>query len=124
MNTSTAQTKVTGDAEEEGEGGAPVAVDFAANALDAVPSQIAQIQKDLAQIKRLIQNRHPSLETGYLDAKAAAAYCGMSRGTFDKYRYKSAIKIKGYPIDGKILYKREDLDSFIKLYDLKSRGLA
>jgi hypothetical protein len=121
LNNSVSQTETAGEA--DGKGSAP-ATDEAAGGLATVPSQIAQIQRDLAEIKRLIQSRGANLETGYLDAKAAAAYCGMSRGTFDKYRYKSAIKIKGYPIDGKILYKREDLDGFIKLYDVKSRGLA
>jgi len=47
----------------------------------------------------------------------------MSRGTFDKYRYKTAVKIKGYPIDGKTLYKVEDLDAFIKLYAVRSHDV-
>jgi len=65
----------------------------------------------------------PSTRQGYLDARSAAAYCGMSRGTFDKYRYKTAVKIKGYPIDGKTLYKVEDLDAFIKLYAVRSHDV-
>ena len=81
-------------------------------------------REQLEEIKKLLRARPRSAETGFLDAKAAAAYCGMSRGTFDKYRYKTAVKIKGYRIGGKVLYKTEDLDSFIKLYELKSGGLA
>jgi len=93
-------------------------------ALAEVSAQIAGLREQLEEIKKLLRARPRSAETGFLDAKAAAAYCGMSRGTFDKYRYKTAVKIKGYRIGGKVLYKTEDLDSFIKLYELKSGGLA
>jgi len=61
---------------------------------------------------------------GWLDSKNAAKYLGISSGSFDKYRYGSAVKIKGYPLDGKILYKRDDLDNFVKLYAIKLQGLA
>jgi len=49
---------------------------------------------------------------------------GISQTTFDKYRYQTTPKIKGSKLDGKTLYKRSDLDTFIMLYELKSRGLA
>lgn len=61
---------------------------------------------------------------GWLDAKAAAKYLGHSSGSFDKYRYKTNPKLKGYRLDGKTLYKRSDLDSFVRLYELKSAGVA
>ena len=38
---------------------------------------------------------------GWLDAKDAAAYLSMSSGTFDKYRYETSVKIKGYKVGGK-----------------------
>lgn len=61
---------------------------------------------------------------GWLDAKAAAEYLSLSPGTFDKYRYSSAVKINGYKVGGKTLYKRGDLDLFVKLFELKSNGFA
>lgn len=60
----------------------------------------------------------------WLDARAAARHLGISAGSFDKYRYKTNPKIKGYNLDGKTLYKKSDLDSFVRLYSLKSAGLA
>jgi hypothetical protein len=59
---------------------------------------------------------------GWLDAKSAARYLEISENTFDKYRYKTNPRIKGFRLDGKILYKRSDLDAFVKLYELKSVG--
>jgi len=62
---------------------------------------------------------------GWLDSKAAAKYMGnLSKTSFDKYRYQTAPKLKGYPLDGKILYKKSDIDSFVMLYGLKSKGLT
>lgn len=61
---------------------------------------------------------------GWLDAKEAARNLSVSDATFDKYRYKTTPSIKGYPLDGKILYKKSDLDTFVRLYALKAGGLA
>lgn len=63
-------------------------------------------------------------DDGWLDAKRAARYLGVSGSSFDKYRYKTIPRIKGYNLDGKTLYKKADLDSFVRLYALKARGLA
>jgi hypothetical protein len=60
----------------------------------------------------------------YMDAKKAAEYLGMSPTTFDKYRYKTKIKIKGYKLDGKVWYKKSDLDLFMLTYNAKSLGVA
>jgi hypothetical protein len=60
---------------------------------------------------------------GWLDAKAAAKYLNMSDSTFDKYRYQTTPRIKGYKLDGKTLYKKADLDAFVMLYEVNSRGL-
>ena len=58
---------------------------------------------------------------GWLDAKKAAEYLCISPSTFDKYRYDTTVKISGYPIDGKILYKKSDLDTWVRLYQVKTR---
>ena len=51
------------------------------------------------------------------------AICSVSVGTFDKYRYQTSPRIKGYRVGGKILYKRADLDAFVMLYEVKSDEL-
>ena len=61
---------------------------------------------------------------GWLDAKSAARHMGISAATFDKYRYQTTPKIKGFALDGKILYQKSDLDLFIRTYEAKSRGMA
>jgi hypothetical protein len=61
---------------------------------------------------------------GFLTPQAAMDYLSFSKGTFDKYRYKSKIKIKGYQLDGKTWFKKSDLDRFMLTYQAKSGGLA
>jgi len=61
---------------------------------------------------------------GYISASEARNYLGMSQNTFDKYRYNSKIKLKGCKLDGKLWYKKSELDLFMLTYDLKSRGIA
>jgi len=60
----------------------------------------------------------------YLSPKEASAYLGMSETTFDKYRYETKVRIKGYKLDGKNWYKRSDLDRFMLTYESKAAGLA
>ena len=64
------------------------------------------------------------LADSYLTPQQAMNYLGMSKGTFDKYRYSSKIKIKGYQLDGKTWFKKSDLDRFMLTYQAKSGGLA
>ncbi len=85
--------------------------------------QIAAMRAELVEIKRFIEKNARVVEGGFLDSRNAASYCGISRGTFDKYRYSTRVKLKGYRLDGKVLYKREDLDAFIKLYEVKTAGI-
>ena len=61
----------------------------------------------------------------WLTAEQARKYLGnMSKATFDKYRYQTTPRLKGQKLDGKILYKQSDLDNFVRLYEIKSGGLA
>lgn len=84
-------------------------------------TKVVSLRADLETVREVCERACSTEERGFLDAKAAAAYCGMSRGIFDKYRYNTEVRIRGYHLDGKVLYKREDLDSFIKLYEIRSR---
>ena len=88
-----------------------------------------QMQLLSRRMERMQETTSQRLESGqnedcWLDAKKAAKYMDVSKSTFDKYRYGTDVKITGYPLDGKILYKKSDLDTFVMLYDLKSRGIA
>lgn len=88
---------------------APVIVSM----LEEQGRQLAALREDLRR------NSTPETD-GWLDAKAAAHYLGLSAATFDKYRYQTKVKIKGYRVGGKLLYQRKDLDSFVKLYEINS----
>ena len=57
---------------------------------------------------------------GWLDAKSAAKYMDVSASTFDKYRYKTTPTLKGFNLEGKTLYKKADIDSFVRLYAIKN----
>lgn len=94
-------------------------------AFSAAPMIISMLEeqgRQLAALRADVQRKsEPSADLdGWLDAKAAAAYLGLSATTFDKYRYQSKVKIKGYRVGGKLLYQRKDLDSFVKLYEINS----
>ena len=67
-----------------------------------------------------------SLDIGdrYLPPQEAMDYLGFSKGTFDKYRYSSKVRIKGYQLDGKTWFKKSDLDRFMLTYQAKSGVLA
>lgn len=87
--------------------------------VQAQSQQIRWLQENQSRINSTMEN-----SDCWLDAKKAADYICVSKSTFDKYRYDAEVKITGYALDGKILYKKSDLDNFVMLYDLKSRGVA
>ena len=94
-------------------------------ALSAAPMIISMLEEQNRQLTALREEvrrraEAPSSQSGWLDARAAAAYLGLSATTFDKYRYQSPVKIKGYKVGGKTLYQRADLDSFVKFYEVNS----
>lgn len=91
--------------------------------LSAAPVIVSMLQEQSRQLAALRDDfrRRPASEVdGWLGAKAAARYLGLSTATFDKYRYQTRVKIKGYRVGGKLLYQRKDLDSFVKLYEINS----
>ena len=95
------------------------------NACAKTTDVLAFLRTQEVHLKRIeamvCQMQRQSVDSdGWLDAKGAAEYMGIATGTFDKYRYKTTPCIKGYPLDGKILYKKSDLDQFVKLYSVKS----
>jgi hypothetical protein len=94
-------------------------------ALSTAPKIFSMLEEQGRQLQALREEvrkkaEAPAEPSGWLDAKAAAAYLDMSATTFDKYRYQSPVRIKGYKVGGKLLYQRKDLDSFVKLYEINS----
>ena len=77
-------------------------------------------------IKEFLEKFSDSLEIGdrYLTPQDAMNYLGFSKNTFDKYRYTTKVKIKGYKLDGKAWFKKSDLDRFMMSYEAKSAGFA
>lgn len=98
----------------------------AIGAIPALVSEFRQLRQEFAALREKLELQPDSATTddGWLDAKDAARYMGLSPGTFEKYRYRTSHKITGYKLDGKTLFKRSDLDTFVRLYELKSSGLA
>lgn len=94
-------------------------------AVPGLAESLALIQRKIEQLETAVRAK-PAGESrdGWLDAAKAAKYLDMSPGTFDKYRYGSEPRITGYKVGGKTLYKREDLDLWVKLWALKSNGFA
>ena len=77
-------------------------------------------------MKEFLEKFSDSLEIGdrYLTPQDAMNYLGFSKNTFDKYRYTTKVKIKGYHLDGKAWFKKSDLDRFMMNYEAKSAGFA
>ena len=90
-------------------------------------SKVETLQSTLESAINALNSSKASVqvsEDGWLDAKKAAKYLSISDSTFEKYRYQTSPKITGYKLDGKTLYRRADLDSFVKLYEMKASGLC
>ena len=85
--------------------------------LRALTEQLRNIEDRITRIQK-----QADAPDRWLDAKAAAEYLGVSAGTFDKYRYKTNRRITGHALDGKILYKKSELDNFVILYQNASGG--
>ena len=97
--------------------------------LAELPALLAEMQALRGEVARLqtvlkTSKTDEGERDGWIDATRAAEYLNLSRSTFDKYRYIVESKITGYKIDGKTLYKRADLDNWVKLYALKAGGFA
>lgn len=56
-----------------------------------------QILQELRALKKEVQTK---IRDSWMDAKSAARYMGISESSFDKYRYKTNPRLKGYNLDG------------------------
>jgi len=98
-----------------------------------MPSLVITIFKSIEELhskhdamRHFIVKLNEGLDVGdrYMTPQEAMDYLGFSKNTFDKYRYKTKIKIKGCQLDGKSWFKKSDLDRFMLTYQAKSDGLA
>ena len=89
--------------------------------LEAQALDIREIRREITELSRSTRSADAN---GWIDAKEAAIYLGLSANTFDKYRYQTRPRLIGHKVGGKILYRRSDLDTFVKLFYIKSAGLA
>ena len=92
--------------------------------LELLQAQSQEINTLREEIKGLRFPRQDADTDGWLDAEGARKYLSMSANTFDKYRYQTSPSIKGYKVGGKTLFKRADLDNFVRLFEIKSNDIS
>ena len=98
-----------------------------------VPNQISEsIQKINFLIERVtaieefivkVTENHDAKDR-YMTPEEAMRYLGMSKNTFDKYRYKSRVPIPRYQLGGSNRYKKSDLDRFMLTFKDQMELLA
>lgn len=91
--------------------------------LRLLEEQATEIRKLKSEIQALKLTRFQK-DDGWLNTKEAAAHLNVSRNTFEKYQSNKAYPLKGYRVGGKLLFKKEDLDNYVRLWEVKSAGLA
>ncbi len=92
--------------------------------LALIPTIIHKITEVLNKIASL--ELSPGTGTnvdGWLSSREAACYLGMSENTFEKFCRETTPRIKRHKVGGKYYYKKTDLDNFMRLYEMKSKGL-
>ena len=89
--------------------------------MPAVASLLKELKAEVALLRRevaVLKNRESYNHEAFLDAAGARKYFArMSKGAFDKYR-SVPNAIPGYKLDGKVYYKPEELDRWMKLYNV------
>jgi len=85
---------------------------------------LTRLERRLSGIEDTLARARPADPDRWMDTREACEYMSVSKSTFEKYRYRTNPKIKGYNLGGKVLFKKADLDSFVRLYEAKSNGLG
>jgi hypothetical protein len=88
------------------------------NMISSLASEVALIKEHVSKMSSL------PMEDRYMTPEEAMHYLGMTKNTFDKYRYKASYKIKAYKLDGSNRYKKSDLDRFMLHYNDQVQLLA
>lgn len=98
--------------------------------IDAIPcilNQITEIRECMANIqKENIRMRELVIKGDdyWMDAEDARVYMRVSKNTFDNYRYSFNPRLSGHPVGGKTLYKKSDIDHWVRTYQYKSADLS
>ena len=97
--------------------------------LAQLPTLMAGVLKEVLAVRCAIEAQAvgrvvvpSSTDDGWLDSEAAAKYLNLSKGTFEKHVYKAENKIRAYRVGGKNLFKKSDLDNWVKTWEDKSLG--
>ena len=88
------------------------------NMVSLLAAEIALIKDHVSKITTA------PMEDRYMTPEEAMHYLGMTKNTFDKYRYKSKIPIPSFRLDGSNRYKKSDLDRFMLTYNDQIQLLA
>lgn len=101
-----------------------ISVITALGSLPSMAEEIKGIRREVAAVREETRKLNaPATVDGWLDARRAMQYLSMSKNTFDKYRYKETLALKGSMVGGKEFFKKSDLDLYMKLFAAKSAML-
>ena len=106
------------------------AISVIANNIDAIPS-ILNVLNEIQESVALLQKENLRMrdlvikgDDCWMDAEDARVYMRVSKNTFDNYRYSFNPRLIGHPVGGKTLYKKSDIDHWVRTYQYKSADLS
>ena len=90
--------------------------------INSLSLRVNELQKTVGELRGLLERLQESKAhkaEGWLDTTHAAKYLGISRTTFQKYRKDESYPLSGTRLDGKIVYRKEDLDRYVEFREAK-----
>jgi len=106
------------------------ALSVIASNIDAIP-KILNVLNDILVSNQLIQEEYLKMrdlvmkgDDYWMDAEEARIYVKACKNTFNKYRYNFNPRLIGSPVGGKTLYKKSDIDHWVRTYECKSADLS
>lgn len=101
-----------------------------ASNIDAIPcilSTLIGIQESVTRLQSESMQMRGLIIKGddyWMDAEDARCYIGVSKNTFDNYRYNFNPRLVGSLVGGKTLYKKSDIDYWVRTFQYKSADLS
>ncbi len=90
------------------------------NEINEIRECVENIQKENLRMRDLVIKG----DDCWMDAEDARVYMRVSKNTFDNYRYSFNPRLIGHPVGGKTLYKKSDIDHWVRTYQYKSADLS
>jgi hypothetical protein len=90
------------------------------NEVNEIRECMENIQKENLRMRELVIKG----DDYWMDAEDARVYMRVSKNTFDNYRYSFNPRLIGHPVGGKTLYKKSDIDHWVRTYQYKSADLS